>query len=57
MEHLSTQHPLRIQYGRTGGGGPWLSRRLLQGKYWGIRVSTVLSHLRNVSYVNLSLSD
>ena len=32
-EHLSSQHPLRVQYGRTGGGGPWLQRGLLQGKY------------------------
>lgn len=23
------QDPLRVQYGRTGGGGPWLLRGLL----------------------------
>lgn len=27
------QDPLRVQYGRTGGGGPWLLRGLLQGKF------------------------
>lgn len=33
-EHLSyDQDPLRVQYGRTGGGGPWLLRGLLQGKF------------------------
>lgn len=28
----ATQDPLRVQYGGTGGGGPWLLRGLLQGK-------------------------
>lgn len=28
----SDQDPLRVQYGGTGGGGPWLLRGLLQGK-------------------------
>lgn len=28
----SDQDPLRVQYGGTGGGGPWLLRGFLQGK-------------------------